>query len=736
MKIRLLFYLSMATIAFISCSKDAPPEVDPGDGTLGNPFIISTPEQLDGIRKSPSAHYKLGKSIDLSDYLKSSSAGWNPIASFTGSLDGAGYKITGLWINRFSTNYNPVGLFRQVLGGSVKNLGVEIADAGIIGGSWCGGLAGRIDNSSSSIVNCYVTGNVSGADQVGGIVGAVNEGSVVNCYTTGTISGIDCVGGVVGLLYNGGKIANCYATGLIKGDDAVGGIAGVIGYNKGTIVNCVALNPGISSNGSKGRVAGGYSSGSTFVNNWARMMAIEKTLDRGAERTDGADITPIGSERMEEWWKTSMWKFGSNDDNPWKWGASLPTLYWQTASSTAITKVTGITINSSEDVSLEMGKNTVLTASVTPINATYPNVIWSSSDTDVARVNAQTGMVSGISAGTATISVTATDGSGVSANKSVAVTHAEIGFFDGVWYAAQTHSIGLGIDLVFMGDGYAVEDIYSCKYERDMHAAIEAFFDIQPYKTYRNYFNAYIVGAVSEESGIGAGGVANDTKFSTYHGNGSTMVTNNSLCFTYAHKAPIADINNSVVILVANSTQHGGTCYWWNAGRTIAISPSNAQNSAAILRHEAGGHGFAKLADEYIDEATADRRSRDDIPMYHSIGVHTNVDVTNKPTEVIWKDFIGHPKYPMVGLFEGGYYFSTGVWRPEQQSLMQGSGAFPLFNAPSRAAIVKRIKELAGEPFDMEWFMDTDIIESYIPTRASSELISLPPLAPPVLVID
>ncbi|MCL2727463.1 MAG: M64 family metallo-endopeptidase [Bacteroidales bacterium] len=737
--LRLLLCLGMAIITSISCKKDTPLVVAPlfekGDGTPDHPFIISTAKQLDAIRNNTSYHYKLEKDIDLNVFLWSSGSGWIPIISFTGSLDGAGHKITSFWTRRVTPN--GVGLIAENRG-SIKNLGIEMAEAGIVGTNFVGGVAGVTRSSSGSITNCYVTGNVSGTLYVGGVTGGVDNGSVTDCYTSGAVSGDEYVGGVAGIVYNDGRLANCYATGTVGGNRYVGGVAGGVGYNGGTIINCVALNPCLNSKGEVGRVTGGFSSG-TLANNWARIMTIEvngapKSLNKGNDRVDGADITPFGSENMQEWWQASMWTFGNNNDNPWKWGGTLPMFYWQTIPITTINKVTEVVINPG-DVTVEMGKVITLTATVVPVNATYKNLVWNSLSPDIATVNVVTGVLTGISEGKTTIRATSTDGSGTAATIDVVVTHAEIKFGDGDWYAAQTKTVGPGIDLVFLGDGYTAEDIALGKYEGDMQAAIEMFFDIQPYKEYRNYFNAYIVGAVSAESQIGTDGVAKNTKFSTFHDEGPRVVTNSNLCFTYAQKAPIGALDNSVVILVANSMQYGGTCFFWNSGRAIAICPTYAPAFEYIVQHEAGGHGFGMLADEYINEQTAKTRSREDIPWFQSLGRCTNVDITNDPSKVIWKDFIGHPKYPMVGVFEGGYYFSTGVWRSEDDNRMRGT-TIAYFNAPSRAAIVKRIKQLAGEPFSIEWFLETDIIEFPPTTKTSTELLSLPPLPPPIWVID
>ena len=202
----------------------------------------------------------------------------------------------------------------------------------------------------------------------------------------------------------------------------------------------------------------------------------------------------------------------------------------------------------------------------------------------------------------------------------------------------------------------------------------------------------------------------------------------------YAQKAPVSAIDDAVVVLITNSTAWDGTTWTWNSGRAVAICAAHSEFKA-MVQHEAGGHGFAKLADEYYaDNTFIDEARRANLLARREYGFFLNVDLTNDPAQVLWKDFIGHPKYPMAGIFEGGLYCSSGVWRPEKESLMFNN--IPYFNAPSRAAIVKRIRTLAGEPFDMEWFMETDIIEPYVPTKATMNLLSLPPLPPPVWVVD
>ena len=194
-----------------------------GTGINTDPYIITTAAQLDEVRNHLDKHFRLGNDIDLTDYLASGgdgfakwgAAGWIPIGNyspngpFTGTLNGGGHKITGLWIDRSSTD--EVGLFGYTLVGSkIDSLGVEIAAKGIKGNEYVGGLVG---DSRGTISNCYATGKVSGTDYVGGLVGLNNSG-IFNCYATGNVTGTgNAVGGLVGV--NNGYISNCYATGNV-----------------------------------------------------------------------------------------------------------------------------------------------------------------------------------------------------------------------------------------------------------------------------------------------------------------------------------------------------------------------------------------------------------------------------------------------------------------------------------------------------------------------------------------
>ena len=308
-----------------------------------------------------------------------------------------------------------------------------------------------------------------------------------------------------------------------------------------------------------------------------------------------------------------------------------------------------------------------------------------------------------------------------------------------------------GVNLVFLCDGFIVDDLKkggAC--DQAVEEALGHFFDIEPYRSYKEFFNAYVVYSFSAERGAsyGAENTLKNTSFQvTCDKNSRTstaMSSDSGKVFRYAKKAPIGPINETLIIVISQDTRYAGTCYFWGStddwggGKAIALT-TMSKNSypydfRGTVQHEAGGHGFAKLADEYIDDRTAQSSNRNDVAnRYTYYGHYANVDTTSNLTTIRWKEFIGLPRYESVNAFEGGYYFSTGVWRPEVTSCMINNIAY--YNAPSRCAIVKRIKKIAREEFLFEEFLakdvDTKPVFATLPPVKSQEQLYL---APPVFI--
>ncbi|WP_161601415.1 S-layer homology domain-containing protein [Paenibacillus luteus] len=196
---------------------------------IGNPYIITTPNQLNRIRNYSGSHFKLGGNIDLTDYLSEAGAGynsgqyWAPIPSFSGTLDGDGYVVKGL---KVYSNAGYIGLFGSLTSGSsIKNIGLEYVE--VIGnGMFAGGLAGAI-YGPATVSNSYVTGNVTGM-YTGGLIGYLDKSDIRNSYSTAhATSTSNNVGGLIGISYKG-TITNNYAAGGITGFYPAGGLVGGI----------------------------------------------------------------------------------------------------------------------------------------------------------------------------------------------------------------------------------------------------------------------------------------------------------------------------------------------------------------------------------------------------------------------------------------------------------------------------------------------------------------------------
>ncbi|MCL2487809.1 MAG: Ig-like domain-containing protein, partial [Oscillospiraceae bacterium] len=272
-------------------------------------FTITTADELAGLAQLVNARISftgktvtLGADIDLSDYGEgyNDGKGWVPIGTystqygninFTGTFDGGGHIITGLYID---TDVEYAGLFRY-LAGTVKRLG--IVNANVKGtADYTGGLAGMV--SGATVNNCYVTGSVTGTRSTGGLIGRIQSTCQIrHSYAACTVTGTDYVGGIAGIIEfisvgTFSYISNCYTLGTVSGDNTVGGIVGwvyhgsSIGY--GEVANNVALNQSVSGTTAVGRIAG---QGSQLAENTAFPgMTVNGTAAVGA-LLQGTDLS-------------------------------------------------------------------------------------------------------------------------------------------------------------------------------------------------------------------------------------------------------------------------------------------------------------------------------------------------------------------------------------------------------------------------------------------------------------
>ncbi len=236
-----------------------------GSGSSQDPFQIETVEQLAAVTGAwyKDKHFILTENIDLSAYLSEEGDGWNdgagwlPIGTsdspFTGTFDGEGHTISGLYINRSGTDYQ--GLFGYIDASAVVQY-VHLVDADVTGKDYVGSLVGL--NNSGTIIDCSAGGSVNGSGTVGGLIGSSMGGEITDSHSICNVGGIWAnIGGLVGYIQNG-AITNAYASGTVTGSDFK--VGGLVGTNEGgTITNSHATGPVIGEKFVGGLVGGNIS---------------------------------------------------------------------------------------------------------------------------------------------------------------------------------------------------------------------------------------------------------------------------------------------------------------------------------------------------------------------------------------------------------------------------------------------------------------------------------------------
>jgi len=307
------------------------------------------------------------------------------------------------------------------------------------------------------------------------------------------------------------------------------------------------------------------------------------------------------------------------------------------------------------------------------------------------------------------------------------VTHINVGQYDyeheeDGYLQLQQATKGGGVDLFFCGDGYDAIDISSGLYLEDMKKEMEYFFAVEPYTTYRDYFNVYTSFALSEDSGVETLNNWRNTKFHTCLGDGKRRLSADweaAMNYCVATIPPIANRPEPKVgvVLLANTELYEGITYSIGDNFCAVVTKSTEpypSDARGIVQHEAGGHGIGRLADEYIYHVAFIQKCTctccdhvDGLKEEQANGFGLNLSLTGKYKEVPWSHLIFHQDYgDIVDIYEGGYFHSRGVYRSEYNSCMNNN--VPYFSTWSRQLIVQRIMHLAGETFDFERFVAND----------------------------
>ena len=290
---------------------------------------------------------------------------------------------------------------------------------------------------------------------------------------------------------------------------------------------------------------------------------------------------------------------------------------------------------------------------------------------------------------------------------------------DGDMITLQEASKGNGVNIVLLGDCFDAKDISEGKYLKAMQDAYGYFFDIEPYLTYKDYFNVYGVFGMSPDSGMGTVNTIREARFGSQYTLNDGVAPNFETAFAAACLAPINDdVARTLIIMIENSAEYSGLCYMWGDGSAVAVVPMSTDPAPydfrGLVHHEAGGHGFGKLADEYIYHNAFIQSCTcpccehvKELNAFKSYGFYDNISLTGDMQSVPWAHMIYDPQYSnTVDVYEGAFFHTRGVFRSEPTSCMHNN--IPYYNAISREAMVKRIKKYAGETYSFEDFKAND----------------------------
>ena len=290
--------------------------------------LTGCPDECSGYELTASLDFDTNNSgaVGPGDTYWNGGEGWVPIGGadsshrgtllflrnpFTATFEGNGHTVRNLLID--TDDIVLVGLFGYATS-SIRNLGVIDVDvtsddlaSGLIGfnrgeirASYVtgrvtgkenvGGLVG-INRSDGEIDASYASSHVSGEEDVGGLVGD-NRGKITAGYATGRVSGIEGVGGLVGNNQSDGEIDASYATGLVAGQTDVGGL---VGKNEGTITDSY----------------------------WDERTSGHMSGSFGQDKTTAQLQTPTGSSGIYQNWNLDLdgdsvndWHFGTSSQYP------------------------------------------------------------------------------------------------------------------------------------------------------------------------------------------------------------------------------------------------------------------------------------------------------------------------------------------------------------------------------------------------------------------------------------
>lgn len=299
---------------------------EPQKDADGKTYLIGSPDELmwfnQNAKMTDSA--RLTADICINEDVKADTASlykWTPISNYdkryTGSFDGAGHTVSGLYI--VTTNgTNGIGMFGyagkdskisnltladSIINGTAKYTGGIAGDAydmqnchvlksvTVTGTQYVGGVAGYVDHSISECSNAATV--TASSSYVGGVTGYMFGETMLKCYNTGSVTGASSVGGLTGSIYNNGTVDSCYNTGAVKATSTKGIAGGLLGrFRYGTLRNSYTATAPTAQNA--GSVAGQLEN------------ALSRTVENVYVPDHGLDIVGVSATIPSTWKVTAL----------------------------------------------------------------------------------------------------------------------------------------------------------------------------------------------------------------------------------------------------------------------------------------------------------------------------------------------------------------------------------------------------------------------------------------------
>jgi hypothetical protein len=260
------------------------------------------------------------------------------------------------------------------------------------------------------------------------------------------------------------------------------------------------------------------------------------------------------------------------------------------------------------------------------------------------------------------------------------------------------HTVGNGIAIVFIGDGFDKED---CRkngvYEDNCRKMTELLLAMPIVRDFKDYFDVSARVDVSNERGVyshidNVYGTGGDIKWRKIRSNATLT----------------AGKDDRLVIFMGNGMIGG------YAMGDVAAYSANEQHKLYWMMHEFVGHVIGRMPDMYAyGDNHADSAVKATIDRQHLIGELSMLDWRNQPDSVFWKDFIGRKNYEKVGVYPSGWYGivfgELFTCEPHTETVMN-NGSLAYFTVMERYQLWRQIQIRTDMPTTFDKFIEYDVV--------------------------